>query len=1112
MINVKDFGAAGDGKTPDTHAIQGAIEAVENSQRILTGTDIDQMGVGGTIYFPPGRYIITETIVILKDNITFRGDGTGSVILEYRPNIPWPLHPLPIKPNAIPDNKYFMFKVQSGRRTIHFEDLCFAKGGILFEDNIRHHNGIRRCVFVGTEDYAVKTGKKMISLEVDFCFFKNCRGGIYIDGPASDLIKISHCSFNRSRNYDIHVGSTTVWIEHCDFEIRPDNYKDYADAFIYIEPRETGPVATTNEDTANNSVYSIERTGISTLAAEIKKDEVEHTGGSGWGLIFNNRFGNEISGSILQEISGENLENKEPIDYDVEGGPPKYAIRVGDSSSKLNTIYHYCNIIGNAFHGLEDSTYPRLAYIKIERNVSYWNISANTFGDVASDGYIISEPDWETVRNVTTNSNAFLNNNILTSRPVFSAGGLGWPMVNGDAQQNVWRKNSPQPEYTDSNVLSRDLSTWVLVDCAATRNAQSPSGMLSDAFTISMKKNNLESSALATDPNTRRESPSLRLISDVTGDDGPWCFSIWFKANTVDTVRLGVRDPDANIFLTRQLEKFTRPKGEWHQLYVVVAKLPRHVTRAHCVVALDSSVGDEDREADCKLWDPRFEKGTRPQRRWIHSPSMANPILPTDGEMWIYDDGEIKQLRVQLHNQLYKTDLAPIIATASPTNIVASYGANNEGQRDTSIAFINAWNKHKTIYIPDGVYLVKDLDPPDGSTLLCESEDTIIKAVTPDDSIFVTNSAKRRCRISGGTWRDFKVLWMHRGDSAITGCKFEDMNIRNGDYAFDLSSAVGNLWHGNYFGSAGALNNLEYGIYFRGTGKGQTNHNSIVDNEFRYYEKKAIVFADTPVTKAQNNIERNWFEDSKGGAIYIGGSTTNLQVQSNYFETCGDAENPDIRLEQTSGHTINGVVIDKNDFKTAGADQSCRIKNTGNSSFTADSNTAVLANDQVFASIEGSAVFASKLTRNYLNNSGDSIELYLTKLFRQQGRQQIEWENYTGSGKVTGDESPEREYRGDTAYVPRDIDISSQTEIDCSGANIITLYSTSPVTIESITGLRKGKSVSLYNRTSHNITFKHSQYLRCDGAMDFVMGQASTITFLRFVDGGAAIMVAHSKT
>ena len=66
-VNVKDYGATGDGTTNDTAAIQAAIDA---------------MSSGGTVYFPAGTYRIARTtgtddrwgIKVTNSNVTLRGD------------------------------------------------------------------------------------------------------------------------------------------------------------------------------------------------------------------------------------------------------------------------------------------------------------------------------------------------------------------------------------------------------------------------------------------------------------------------------------------------------------------------------------------------------------------------------------------------------------------------------------------------------------------------------------------------------------------------------------------------------------------------------------------------------------------------------------------------------------------------------------------------------------------------------------------------------------------------------------------------------------------------------------------------------------------------------
>ena len=67
-INVKEHGATGDGTTDDSTAIQAAIDALPAS--------------GGTVYFPPGTYIIPKTVGLTcaVSNVRFVGDAAGSVI------------------------------------------------------------------------------------------------------------------------------------------------------------------------------------------------------------------------------------------------------------------------------------------------------------------------------------------------------------------------------------------------------------------------------------------------------------------------------------------------------------------------------------------------------------------------------------------------------------------------------------------------------------------------------------------------------------------------------------------------------------------------------------------------------------------------------------------------------------------------------------------------------------------------------------------------------------------------------------------------------------------------------------------------------------------------
>jgi hypothetical protein len=81
-INIKDYGAKGDGVTDDTKAIKAAIAAAPP----YAGGFI---GLGGVaIYFPPGNYIISETIEIDRNCWLYGAgrDGTTGIRLADHSN------------------------------------------------------------------------------------------------------------------------------------------------------------------------------------------------------------------------------------------------------------------------------------------------------------------------------------------------------------------------------------------------------------------------------------------------------------------------------------------------------------------------------------------------------------------------------------------------------------------------------------------------------------------------------------------------------------------------------------------------------------------------------------------------------------------------------------------------------------------------------------------------------------------------------------------------------------------------------------------------------------------------------------------------------------------
>ena len=85
--NVKDHGAKGDGKTDDTKAINDAITSGNRCGEGCGGTTVK----GATVYFPPGTYLVSSSIVALY-NTQLVGNPDDLPILMAAPSFNDPLN------------------------------------------------------------------------------------------------------------------------------------------------------------------------------------------------------------------------------------------------------------------------------------------------------------------------------------------------------------------------------------------------------------------------------------------------------------------------------------------------------------------------------------------------------------------------------------------------------------------------------------------------------------------------------------------------------------------------------------------------------------------------------------------------------------------------------------------------------------------------------------------------------------------------------------------------------------------------------------------------------------------------------------------------------------
>jgi len=160
VINVKDFGAVGDGVADDTAAIQAAITFITNANK-----------KGGKIEFPVGTYKITSTIT-LNYPMIFEGIGNSCVIA----------------PNFASGDSFVLTSAVDLNRddgvqffNVHFKTSVVKTSGYYININGASYTSIKQCKFFNGYD------------------------GIGITGTASSNTRIKDCHFANNTNFNIDI-------------------------------------------------------------------------------------------------------------------------------------------------------------------------------------------------------------------------------------------------------------------------------------------------------------------------------------------------------------------------------------------------------------------------------------------------------------------------------------------------------------------------------------------------------------------------------------------------------------------------------------------------------------------------------------------------------------------------------------------------------------------------------------------------------------------------------------------------------------------------------------------------------------------------------------------
>lgn len=186
-VNVKNFGAVGDGVADDTAAIQAAIDSFATS-------GLDMLKSGGTVYLPAGTYKVTS--LLLRLGVNLRGDGTlatrvftatATTIVRLNPAVGTASHGLFYIENILFDGGG-LNEVAGGNR--------FGLTAILADG--MNNCTVRNCGFKRFSQSGIRSRALVVDFNVHRCYFQsNVIGSDHRGGLATTIRYVdTNFSFN----------------------------------------------------------------------------------------------------------------------------------------------------------------------------------------------------------------------------------------------------------------------------------------------------------------------------------------------------------------------------------------------------------------------------------------------------------------------------------------------------------------------------------------------------------------------------------------------------------------------------------------------------------------------------------------------------------------------------------------------------------------------------------------------------------------------------------------------------------------------------------------------------------------------------------------------------
>lgn len=265
-INVKDFGARGDGISDDTVAIKAAIASIAKTK-------------GGSLYFPHGEYLIDQPLLFADlPRITVFGDG--KIILKSGSNNVkimtfYNCSNVLVYGMQIDGNRANQTKITTGDG----KDVSENCPGILFEHVTK--GTIRNCTLINQQGDGI---------QVDVLYYDQ----INVSGRESTDIKIINNSIDtvgRNGISLVHINGAEVYGNKI---MNADNFSSTLSVGIDIEPNPTYGYNAKNIRIFDNDISNCKSGGIQVLQAsgsivsniEVSNNRIYSTGKAvGGGII-----------------------------------------------------------------------------------------------------------------------------------------------------------------------------------------------------------------------------------------------------------------------------------------------------------------------------------------------------------------------------------------------------------------------------------------------------------------------------------------------------------------------------------------------------------------------------------------------------------------------------------------------------------------------------------------------------------------------------------------------------------------------------------------------------------------------------------------------------------